>query len=507
MPNWRGFVLATLADVILQASSADTFAICTHDGGVSPIRDLVSRIEELRTRLRSNGREPADVVLFFGQQGPAAFVAFWACALEGLVFAPVDTSWPEFHLRQLCDRVRPAQIITESTPDRLWEHLLPQCHVDEVGLRRDGIAGRKIAEPVLLPPTSPAAYLCTSGSTGTPKVVVLSQAALTGSAQRVVNTFDWRADEVLFNLPEPHTMSGLRNALIAAPQVGIRSVTLPLRDRSSVLDIVGVIREHSVNRLVTAPLFLRQINLMGHRIPSAHLSSLSAVYCTGADLRTAEIQRFYADTGVPVINYYGLTESAGICLSQDIGRWSPEGDLLGWPVGVETRLVDEEARVVDDGAPGELQIRMPEPGPHYLDDPVATASLYEGDWLRTGDIMRRDGEGRHFLIGRTGLFINSVTTECISPQQIEAVLELHPMVCEAGVAGVPDPHGGERIVAVLVTAGAELSPDGQRELAELVSSHLGPSHVPSRFELTTALPRAATGKILRRKLAELVGDD
>ena len=365
----------------------------------------------------------------------------------------------------------------------------------------------EICDPVPVPPTASAAYLCTSGSTGTPKIVVLSHAALAGSAQRVVDTFGWRTDEVLLNLPEPHTMSGLRNALITAPLVGIRSIALPSRDRSTVFDVVRVVHEHAVTRLVAAPLLLRQINLMGRRIPPAHLASLRAVYCTGADLHIAEIQLFHGTTGVPVINYYGLTESAGICLSQRTRRWSPGDGSLGWPVGVETRLVDEAGNVLDDGSAGELQIRMPEPAPHYLDDPVATASLYTGEWLRTGDIMRRDSQGRHFLLGRTGFFINSVTTERISPQQIEAVLERHPIVCEAAVAGVADLHGGERIVAILVTRGGELSLATKRELAEFVSSRLGPSHVPSRFELTTALPRAATGKLLRRKLVELVSND
>lgn len=497
----------SLAHILSYASRVGTFSISTLSAGSSNLCDLVSQICEIRAQFRSNGRKPADVVLFHGQQGPAAFVTFWACVLEGLVFAPVDTTWPDFRLRQLCERIKPDQIVAEPLSDQRWEGLLPGCPVEVVGPGRQRQGHPRIAEPVSVPPTAPAAYLCTSGSTGMPKIVVLSHGALAGSAQRVVDAFGWRSDETLLNLPEPHTISGLRNALIAAPLLGVRSVALPPRDRQTVLDIVDVVHEKAVTRLVAAPLVLRQINLMGRRISPTQLASLRAVYCTGADLHMAETQVFHAATGVPVINYYGLTESAGICLSQVVENWDPLDGSLGWPVGVEARLVDEAGDVLGNGGAGELQVRMLEAAPNYLDDPVATASLYAGEWLRTGDIMRRDSQGRHFLLGRTGLFINSVTTERISPQQIEAVLERHPIVCEAAVAGVADLHGGERIVAILVTGGEELSLDTKRELAALVSSRLGPTHVPTRFELTTALPRAATGKLLRRELVQLVSND
>lgn len=494
--------MAELADIFLQACRDGGFAISSSSPasrcGMTQLQQQVGR---LRLQLRAQGRQAGDVVLFHGQQGAAAFTAFWACVLEALVFAPVDTAWPAFLLRKTCRRLKPACVLAETPGEAPWHELLPGCPV--LSPLTEGSSVTAGLEPVAASAEAAVVCLCTSGSTGDPKIVVLSRAALVHSAERVATAFGWQRGESLLNLPEPHTMSGLRNAFLVAPWLGMHWVALPSRQRGHLFDVLAVIRETAVQRLVAAPLLLRQINLLGRRLPREDLAALRAVYCTGADLHAPEVLRFHDEKGIPVINYYGLTETVGICLSQDLQRWSADDPSLGWPVGGEVRLVDAEGH---EGEEGELQVRLPHAPPFYLDDAEATALLFDGAWLRTGDIMRRDGQGRYHLLGRTGLFIKTTTTECVSPQEIEAVLERHPAVSEAAVMGIADAHGGERVVALLVHAAEAMADNWERELGDFVRQHLGPARVPSRFQAVSGLPRSSNGKILRKQLSGLLNE-
>jgi acyl-coenzyme A synthetase/AMP-(fatty) acid ligase len=496
----ESIIVAELAEIFLQACRDSRFSIRS-SGPRLDMAQLQQQVARLRLQLRAQGRQTGDVVLFHGQQGAAAFVTFWACALEALVFAPLDTSWPGFLLHKACARLRPASVLAEFPAELPWHELLPDCPV--LSPRADAFADVAAVAAVAAPGDAPAVCLCTSGSTGDPKIVVLSRAALVHSAARVAAVFDWQPGETLLNLPEPHTMSGLRNAFLVAPLLGMHWVALPSRQRGYLFDLLAVMKEAEVQRLVAAPLLLRQFNLLGRRLPREDMAALRAVYCTGADLHAAEVRRFHDEKGIPVINYYGLTETVGICLSQDPQRWSVDDDSLGWPVGGEARLVDAAGQ---DAEEGELQVRLPHAAPFYLDDAEATARLLEGEWLRTGDLMRRDGDGRYRLLGRTGLFIKTTTTECVSPQEIEAVLEQHPAVSEAAVMGVADAHGGERIVALLVHAAETMAENWEHELGDFVRRHLGPARVPSRFHRVAVLPRSSNGKILRKQLSGLLNE-
>lgn len=496
-----------LTEILTQACRDGRFVLGTVDSAQTLGGDaLRQEVERLRARLRAAACPPGAVVLFHGEQGAAAFCAFWACVLEALVFAPVDPAWPEFLLGRTCARLHPACVVAERPGDQPWHRLLPGCAV----LAAEDPAASAIAStpvpPVPAAPAAPALLLCTSGSTGDPKIVVLSREVLADSARRVAGAFGWEAGEVLLNLPEPHTMSGLRNALIVAPLLGMHWLVLPPRQRPHLFALLEVISSRRVNRLVAAPLLLRQINLLGDRVPREGLASLRAVYCTGADLHPAEVRRFHAQQGVTVINYYGLTETAGLCLSQDPGHWTAADDSLGWPVGCEARLVDADGVLPPGPGKGELQVRMAGAAPHYLADAAATALLHDGDWIRTGDLMRRDEQGRYRLLGRTSLFIKTTSTDCVSPQEIEAVLEQHPAVLEAAVAGRADAHGGERIEALLVLREG-IAGDWEREMADFVRERLGAGRVPRRFQPAATIPRNASGKILRKQLSELIAHD
>jgi o-succinylbenzoate---CoA ligase len=136
----------------------------------------------------------------------------------------------------------------------------------------------------------------------------------------------------------------------------------------------------------------------------------------------------------------------------------------------------------------------------YLDDPVATAMALRDGWLHTGDIgFLDDAGGLHVLDRRDDLIVSG--GENVYPAEIEAVLVGHPLVAEAGVAGVPDADLGSMVVAWIVASGAA-TVDSQ-ELAEFCRARLAGFKCPREFHLVRALPRTAAGKLQRRRLTDL----
>ena len=440
-------------------------------------------------------------------------VLFWATARCGGVFAPVDEAWPQFQLTQVARLLTPRVVVTTAAglaaavaafPAAEKVAIAPSPAQADLEVLGAWAKGAPTADFAPVEPHAPATYLFTSGSSSAPKAVVLSHAALDHSARLTLDTFEWRAGERLVNLPDPHSMSGLRNAFLAAPLGGLEWIPLPGRDRTDLFALIDQIAAAGCHRLVIGPLLLRQLARLGDRVPAGFFSSLKGIYCTGASLDPGSVEALHARWGTPVINYYGLTETGGLCLSQRLEGWRPGDHGLGRPAGCETRLVDSRGEEVAEGGEGELLVRSPQLMSGYLGEPDGASARLDSGWLHTGDLMRRRPDGAYELVGRASQFINTVSTDRVHPEEIERVLEQHPAVEEAAVFGRPDGGGGERIIALVVTPLiAETFDALSTELADFVVSHLGPSRRPAVIRKVSGLPRQGNGKLLRLQLQDL----
>ncbi len=467
---------------------------------------FVRIVEACRLLLADRGVGAGDAILFHGDQGLPALAMFWACVMEAAIFVPVDVGWPPYLLAKVVALTKPVLAVVDDELLPVWQAVAantPLLAVSGLPMALDALtASRPNVARDGVTPEAPAAYLFTSGSSGEPKAVVLSHAALARSARLAVDTFGWQAGERLLNLADPHTMSGLRNAFVVAPLAGMTWVCVPKKERGNTFALLDVVERAQAQRMVSAPVLLRHVNLVGARMPDTVFASMKALYCTGTDLNTDEVRRFHSRFGIPVVNYYGLTETVGLCLAQDVHHWSADDASVGRPVGCKVRIIDDEGREVAQGGVGELQVLLEHPMSGYLHDAEATAAMFDGAWLRTGDLVRSDREGRVFIVGRRGNFIKTLGTDKVQPQEIEAVLEDCPGVAEAAVFGWADPAGGERIAALVVaTEGASLA-DG--DLARFVQDRLGAARVPAIFRHVAVIPRSANGKILRKQLGEFI---
>ena len=217
------------------------------------------------------------------------------------------------------------------------------------------------------------------------------------------------------------------------------------------------------------------------------------------------ILRGWIDRGVPLIQGWGMTETSpgGTMLdAADVMRKiGSAGKAL---LHTEIKIVDDDGGTLPWGEVGELLIRGPNITPGYWNKPEATADSFVDGWLKTGDAARFDEEGFIYIVDRwKDMYISG--GENVYPAEVENVLYQLEQVAEAAIIGVPDDRWGETGKAVLV-----LKP-GQNLDSDAVIGHclanLAKFKVPSSVEFIQALPRNATGKVLKRTLRDRYVDE
>lgn len=211
------------------------------------------------------------------------------------------------------------------------------------------------------------------------------------------------------------------------------------------------------------------------------------------------VERFEQVTGARLVEGYGLTESSPVALANPLNANARTG-TIGLPVpGTDIKIVDldDPAREVPVGAPGELCLRGPQVFAGYWRQPAETAEMLRDEWLHTGDVAVMDQQGFVTLVDRKRDVI-MVSGFSVFPSEIEEVLANHPAVKDCAVVGLPHSYRGETVKAYVV-----LQPDRHVTEAQLrvyCADRLVAYKVPVLFEFRDELPQNILGKVLRRVL-------
>jgi len=198
--------------------------------------------------------------------------------------------------------------------------------------------------------------------------------------------------------------------------------------------------------------------------------------------------------------HYGLTEATRSAFIE-FHRDSAHLETVGKPApGVQVEVRDENGKARGLGVRGMLWVGGAHVSPGYWDDAGVSAATFAEGWVRTGDVAHVDEAGFIHLHGRYDDIVN-VGGAKVAPDEVERVLSEHPAVSEAACVGMPDPRGiaGQVLRAFLVPA-ADQPPPSDLELSRWVAQQLEPYKVPALYDWVSALPRTASGKLLRTKL-------
>ncbi|KUN80049.1 4-coumarate--CoA ligase family protein [Streptomyces griseoruber] len=347
-----------------------------------------------------------------------------------------------------------------------------------------------------------AALPYSSGTTGTPKGVMLTHRQIaTNLAQLEPAITVGPGDRILAVLPFFH-IYGLTALMNAPLRQGATVVVLPRFDLETFL---GAIQTHRISGLYVAPPIV--LALAKHPAVARYdLSSLKYVISAAAPLDAGLAAACSDRLDLPPVGQaYGMTElSPGThIVPLDAMRDAPAGTVGRLIAGTEMRIValDDPAKDLGPGEDGEILIRGPQVMKGYLGRPDATAAMIDPDgWLHTGDIGRVDEDGWLFVVDRVKELIKYKGFQ-VAPAELEALLLTHPAVADAAVIGVYNDEGNEVPHAFVVRQ--PTAPDlSEGEIAMYVAERVAPYKRVRRVTFIDAVPRAVSGKILRRQLRE-----
>jgi O-succinylbenzoic acid--CoA ligase len=354
-------------------------------------------------------------------------------------------------------------------------------------------APRARTSPRELPASDvPLALLYTSGTTGPPKGAVLTSDAFfwsaVGSATHLGTA---REERWLACLPLCH-VGGL-SILVRATLFG---ATVVLHERFDPERAADALDKGDISIASFVPTMLRRV--LEARDGTPPPPALRALLVGGAACPPALLRRAW-ECGLRALPTYGLTEACSQVATLPPGEVGRRDDVAGRPIpGMELVIRDAEGRDQPAGTAGEICVRGRALMAGYHADPEATAAALRGGWLHTGDlgVLGPDGFLR-VLDRRSDLVVSG--GENVYPAEVEAVLERHPAVSEAAVTGEPDPDLGRRVVAWVVPGDAAQPPD-LAGLQRHCRARLASYKAPRALHVVTALPRSASGKLLRREL-------
>ncbi len=478
----------------------------TADRGADPrstsFAEFAERVAGFRAWLSEHGTAPGDRVALMLKNSLFYPVAWLGSASFGAVAVPINSRLGPVDARYIIEHSGATVLVTDDAIEAVAREagtgLIRETFVARTHDPMADFAERGGTPTGAVSPDDLANIQYTSGTTGFPKGCRLSHRFWQRMGAAAVDLM-WLDDGDVLLTSQPHSYIDPQWNVVAALRSGARLVLLDAFHPGTFMRSVaewGVTAFYCIGAMPT--LMLKQPPApwdRNHRVTRIFASGIPAEHHAAAEARW----------GAPWFETFGMTET-GINLgvtreehnhlvgTRCIGRALPH---------LEANVVDEHDRPVPQGEVGELVLR----GSGFMDgyhrDHEATAAFFRDGWAHTADLVRMDGDGLVFYVGRRKEMIRR-GGENISPVEVETALSSHPDVVECAVAPVPDADLEEEIKAYVVLR-AGLSPgggDAAHGLASYLTERIARFKVPRYWEFRDELPHTPSEKVAKQHLED-----
>ncbi|KPA91533.1 acetyl-coenzyme A synthetase [Pseudomonas asplenii] len=365
----------------------------------------------------------------------------------------------------------------------------------------------------------PLFILYTSGSTGKPKGVLHTTGGyLLQAAMTFKHVFDYRQGEVFWCTADVGWVTGHSYIVYGPLANGATSLIyegVPNYPDSS--RFWQVVDKHQVNIFYTAPTAIRALMREGAEpLKRTSRASLRLLGSVGEPINPEAWEWYFNVVGeqrCPIVDTWWQTETGGIMLTPLIGSRQLKPGCATQPMfGVQPVLLDEQGQEICSAGSGVLAIKSSWPGQirSVYGDPQRMVDTYfkpYPGYYFTGDGARRDEDGHYWITGRIDDVIN-VSGHRIGTAEVESALVLHESIAEAAVVGYPHDLKGQGIYAfVTPMKGVEADDDLKKALLAHVSQEIGSFAKPDLIQWAPALPKTRSGKIMRRILRKIAGNE
>ena len=470
--------------------------------GTLTFEEVHRRTNALAHSLSDAGVKEGDAVAIMIRNYRGFIDTTVACSKLGAQALYLNTAFAGPQITEVVKREKPVALIYDAEFEGLTH---------DAGQRRkrfiachDG--GEKPTDPVLedlieagdpddvVPPESKGrVVILTSGTTGSPKGAQRKQPESLDPAAALFSKIPLRAGEpTMIAAPMFHSWGFVHFTL----GMGLGS-TLVLRRKFDPEDTLSATAQHECTALVVVPVMLQRImELPVETIDRYDLGALRVIAASGSALPVELAVTLMDRFGDVLYNLYGSTEVAWATIATPEDLRAAPGTAGRPPRGTVVKLLDEEGNEVPEGETGRIFV-----GNEMAFEGYTGGGSKEnmGGLLSSGDVGHFDAGGRLFIDGRDDEMIVS-GGENVFPREVEDLLHDHESIDEVAVIGVEDEQFGQRLKAFVVRCGG--SSVGDEELKDYVKANLARYKVPREIEFLDELPRNATGKVLKRELAE-----
>ena len=511
--------------------------------------DLYRDVCKFGNILKSLGVKKGDRVTIYLPMVPELPIAMLACARIGAIHTVVFSGFSATSLRDRIDDSKSKVIVTADVGYRRGSSVnlkeIINDAIDELNFVEHVVVLKRREESILLgtkdkfwhelmkdsseecepehlDSTHPLFILYTSGTTGKPKGVLHGTG---GYLTHLNSTFQWafdiRESDIFFCTADIGWVTGHSYVVYGPLLHGATEIMYEgVPDYPNTSRMWDIIQRYGVTIFYTTPTALRMFMKFGDFIPNSFkLSSLRLLGTVGEPINP-EVWRWYFKTigklKCPIVDTWWQTETGGIMLSPLPGLekipLKPGSATRSIP-GVDIAVVDDDGNEVNPNIKGYLVIRKPWPGMLLTlwGDDEKYRNVYWSkfkDNYYSGDYAIKDSDGYFWLLSRADDILK-VAGHRIGTAELESSLVSHDDIAEAAVCGIPDEIKGEVIIAfVVLKQGAKNNLDSLRaELIEIVRNGIGPIATPHEIYFVTKLPKTRSGKIMRRVLKAIAGNE
>ena len=478
-----------------------------HTGRRLTYRDINARANRLAHCLQTEWKvRPGDRIALLAHNSADCFELLFACRRAGAIFVPLNWRLAQPELSAILVDMAPRVVLYDSEFAPVVKSLQSDGAVlvdREAGQAHDrACSGPDPATALTGAAGGPvAAILYTSGSSGRPKGVLVTDEMLHANALNISGPARITSGAMtLVILPTFHA-GGLN--LYATPTL-YAGGTIVVQRRFDAAQALALLADQSsgITHFFGVPTNYLAMSVLP-AFSSAWFAHLTTLGVGGAP-PSAALLRVYRDHGAELCNGYGMTETGPVVLTT--GHDVPP--LADADVGRPVRHAEVQLDGNDGGSPGaarsgELLVRGPAVSPGYWSGSADDRPREPGAWFRTGDIARRDDDGRYYIVDRAkNMYISG--GENVYPAEIENVLLELPGIAETAVVGVADDRWGEVGAAAIVLQ--ERSPLTATDIVAYCAQRLAAYKVPRHIELLDELPHNSTGKIARTEVRKLLDE-
>lgn len=514
-----------------RAATDSSHIVLKHSSTQLSYKELDQAVNRLSNGLISIGIRQGDRVAVMLNHHIDHIITFFSLAKIGAVLVPVNVHLSGAPLSYLLKHSEPHFVIAETDfLDRLIEAwLAPEDNVSTTNattftllIRRDSVdqnstdnSTRLFAESDIQvesfencrnfnddrpPPSRPKsddvlAICYTSGTTGAPKGAFITDKMYRASAVSSLILSGIQDDDVLLFWEPIYHLFGIEVLVL----ITMKRVTLGMVDRFSASKFWDQTREFGATHIH----YVGGVpQLLMKQKPSPDDLSNTVRVAWGGGCPITLWRAFEERFGLEMRDSFGMTETASL----NIVNIEGEPGALGKPLPYfDARIVDESGGDVKQGETGQLLIRCLEPGlitPGYYKNQEATAAAYRDGWFCTGDLVRQDGRGIYFFVGRQKDSIRR-RGENISAWEVERIIGTHTDVEESAVIAVPNEFGDEEIKAFIKPHSTSFNPE---HFINWCQGKMARYQIPRFIEIVEGFPKTPTQRIMKHKLSRSTTD-